>query len=499
MEVSPAASVAGSPPPLAPALTPTGSTNGQRLNSVTQKEWVIPPRPKPGRKPATDTPPTKRKAQNRAAQRAFRERRAAKVGELEGSIKVVGQEYERAQESLKAQITRLEAEVDEFRGQVLAWQQQCEGLVRDVDSERKMREHVEGVLETVRRGATAMGTEPVALPLRVSRSARQQQPGQSLDGSVPAMGCGACTVDTRCECIDEAFDLGPTVASRQKRGHSPDTATAPKRQRNERHHEDALETDFTALFSSKPASGSMAGPSFGDDITLTPVAADERCGFCEDGTACVCAELDRTRREESKRLHPLLSQFTPPPSDNDVQTRPQALHQSTTHSSISSSSATSGPGTCTQCRADPSSTLFCKSLAAMRTATLSSSTPLSGGCCGASTTSCCKSQPPAAASASKGEGEGEGKGEGGAGGESRPYLSCADTYTTLSRHPHYAEASDELGSWLGRLEPRRSVAGGGSGGASESRSGGAGRTPMEVEAASVMGVLKLFDRRFGRG
>jgi hypothetical protein len=26
-----------------------------------------------------------------------------------------------------------------------------------------------------------------------------------------------------------------------------------------------------------------------------------------------------------------------------------------------------------------------------------------------------------------------------------------------------------------------------------------GRTAMEVEAASVMGVLRLFDRRFGRG
>ncbi|EPQ66639.1 hypothetical protein BGT96224_4650 [Blumeria graminis f. sp. tritici 96224] len=43
------------------------------MGLVTRKEWVIPPRPKPGRKPATDTPPTKRKAQNRAAQRAFRD------------------------------------------------------------------------------------------------------------------------------------------------------------------------------------------------------------------------------------------------------------------------------------------------------------------------------------------------------------------------------------------------------------------------------------------
>lgn len=36
---------------------------------VTSKKWVLPPRPKPGRKPSADVPTTKRKAQNRAAQR----------------------------------------------------------------------------------------------------------------------------------------------------------------------------------------------------------------------------------------------------------------------------------------------------------------------------------------------------------------------------------------------------------------------------------------------
>ena len=46
------------------------------------KKWNIPPRPKPGRKPSTNMPPSKRKAQNRDAQRAFRERRAAREDEL---------------------------------------------------------------------------------------------------------------------------------------------------------------------------------------------------------------------------------------------------------------------------------------------------------------------------------------------------------------------------------------------------------------------------------
>jgi hypothetical protein len=42
-----------------------------------------------------------------------------------------------------------------------------------------------------------------------------------------------------------------------------------------------------------------------------------------------------------------------------------------------------------------------------------------------------------------------------------------------------------LSTWLGRLHATPPAH--------------PGRAPMEVEAASVMGVLKLFDRRFGRG
>ena len=43
----------------------------QVMSIQTSKEWVLPPRPKPGRKPSVDTPASKRKAQNRAAQRAL--------------------------------------------------------------------------------------------------------------------------------------------------------------------------------------------------------------------------------------------------------------------------------------------------------------------------------------------------------------------------------------------------------------------------------------------
>jgi len=77
---------------------------------MTSKEWVLPPRPKPGRKPSVDTPASKRKAQNRAAQRAFRERRATRVQELEEKLMEVEKEKDIKEMALINTINKLKAE-----------------------------------------------------------------------------------------------------------------------------------------------------------------------------------------------------------------------------------------------------------------------------------------------------------------------------------------------------------------------------------------------------
>jgi hypothetical protein len=80
-------------------------------------------------------------------------------------------------------------------------------------------------------------------------------------------------------------------------------------------------------------------------------------------------------------------------------------------------------------------------------------------------------------------------------------LSCADAYKTLASHRHFDEAADDIGSWLPKLKalpvPRSGL--GSAGGRSRSGAGRDGRAPIEVEAASIMSVLKDFDVRFGRG
>ncbi|KAI1608810.1 fungal AP-1-like factor [Exophiala viscosa] len=78
---------------------------------------------KPGRKPLTSEPTSKRKAQNRAAQRAFRERKEQHLKDLE--VKV--EDLEKASEStnhenglLRAQVERLQVELKEYRKR-LSW------------------------------------------------------------------------------------------------------------------------------------------------------------------------------------------------------------------------------------------------------------------------------------------------------------------------------------------------------------------------------------------
>ncbi|KAI5370787.1 Putative basic-leucine zipper domain, transcription factor PAP1, Yap1 redox domain superfamily [Septoria linicola] len=73
---------------------------------------------KPGRKPLTNEPTTKRKAQNRAAQRAFRERKEKHLKDLEEKVTSLTKTTEADKHEngmLKAQVERLQMELREYR------------------------------------------------------------------------------------------------------------------------------------------------------------------------------------------------------------------------------------------------------------------------------------------------------------------------------------------------------------------------------------------------
>lgn len=510
--------------------------------SMTSKEWVIPPRPKPGRKPATDTPPTKRKAQNRAAQRAFRERRAARVGELEEELTELKEEHKKKEEELEERLHHLEVESETLRSR-------CQWLQSTLEKERldrmahsirstPMKSQDNGFNGAVpdQSSLPAQGAgrpvapRPIAQPFSISHiiSPPEQSPATvdincgSCGPNDPCIcastviteapvGCGKCTVDSRCACLEalQAETEDMSDLKRPIRSTSPSfTSVQPdeKRQRLDLQPTTPMEVDFTAVFSQRnkrtttvqETTAPATQPQPRDQPQMS-VEIKDSCGFCSNGSYCACADvpiiptpvtsslssnsLTMTAMPAQQQTH------TPPPSEGDVIpiTLPAPMEVTATgaiklppfnrqaqQTTSRSTCGPGGPGTCAQCIADPVSGLFCRSLAA----TFERSTS-GGGCCGGSSASggCCKQQPP--------QQQAQVKSETGGGQKLGLSLSCADAYKTLASHRHFGEAASQIGEWLPRLRAAPAHM--------------AGRQPIEVEAASIMSVLKGFDVRFGRG
>ncbi|EXJ60757.1 hypothetical protein A1O7_04910 [Cladophialophora yegresii CBS 114405] len=457
-----------------PASSPPATASSVPL-SLTTKEWVVPPRPKPGRKPATDTPPTKRKAQNRAAQRAFRERRAARVGELEETLKQIEEENEHEQEVLRTTVGKLGKELEQCRADLALWMDRCRKLESELAAFKK----------------------PTSTTSKLTTSA--QDKSDHIAASDTAIGCGNCTLETRCQCIDDAFAAmsgdGASVHQHEKRPHSPShTSVTDKRIKLE--PRECLEIDFTGIYTS---SKSTAAAAAGREENHSPTSAvADPCGFCSDGTPCICAEVAAEQEQQqqaqsnattvsslSRAAARQLDQFTPPPSEGDV-SMPTLPREGT------SGCGASRPGTCAQCRADPNSTLFCKSLAASR----AQSTTTPSGCCGgqlpgsscrrATATSVVPLRSSTRTTRSRAAAVTLPLPQSGHHAPSGVTLTCADAYTTLSRHPAYERAAGEIGEWMPKLH------------ASEPRTNVEGRPALEIDAANVMAVLRDFDRRFGK-
>ncbi|KAI1391715.1 uncharacterized protein F4822DRAFT_193595 [Hypoxylon trugodes] len=507
-------------------------------NSITSKEWVVPPRPKPGRKPATDTPPTKRKAQNRAAQRAFRERRAARVGELEEQLDDQKEEYERTQQQLRDEVSGLDAEVQNLRSR-------CVHLEELLEKERAERAKTTNELDDLRRRWRAEGSNTssrhgsltayqgrtnltnhsqhptprgsvasnapdhrnsttafsisqiISPPDSSNLSGGPREPSTDLAGcgncestgpcacvdevlANTPVGCGKCTIGTKCECLEAVLKApAPSSESELKRKPSSISVMAPEEKRQKIPNPYPHEVDFTDMFSKKKVVAPAPEPALYQPVAQTAIAPRDSCGFCKEGTYCMCAEA------AAQSLAPVSQQVqTPPPSENDV--GPLSMEVTSTGAiklpSINTFSRTAiptgrpsagcgpnGPGTCAQCLKDPKSGLFCRSLAA--SFDRNSDRP-GGGCCGGSGGSgCCKSMEDAAGPSKSSK---------------DVSVSCAEAYKTLSSHRNFDKASSEIGTWLPKLR------------ATPQQHNSPARLPIEVEAASIMGVLREFDVRFGR-
>ncbi|KAK7694880.1 hypothetical protein QCA50_002068 [Cerrena zonata] len=128
----------------APVCTPSTSSSST-LWATASKEWVIPAKPKPGRKPKKDVAPPVaesgevdakgRRVQNRAAQRAFRERKQSQLAELQARV----QQYEQGEiernvalqniaKRLKEENEKLRTENVLLKEKLSQTEQECTGL-----------------------------------------------------------------------------------------------------------------------------------------------------------------------------------------------------------------------------------------------------------------------------------------------------------------------------------------------------------------------------------
>ncbi|KAI5816958.1 hypothetical protein BZA77DRAFT_311439 [Pyronema omphalodes] len=529
---APTSSIGSPCPTLAPRASPAVQSPVDNPGIITHKEWIVPPRPKPGRKPATDTPPTKRKAQNRAAQRAFRERRAARVNELEERLKEVGSETEQRLEEYKVQIALLTKNNADLAQQNSALKLENESLRQDLAE-----------VKSIKSISTSSAPSPqkltqVASPAPSSEGAASTPCGGdcSCSDAIDKVLCdrpfdpSLCSIcrEPSCNCIKTptsdpsdssvedkkplTIDTSNEIASQSKRATSPIIAPV-KRGRFE--HLSDYETDFTTAY--LPRRGSAMS-------TISHISAmPDPCGFCSDGTPCVCAEMasamDMEDSEDEEggmnmKLAPILGSdfgMQSPPKwtiDDPIPLtlkrmigldKPLMMQPSITRPPrvIAPRNKSSGckPGGCAQCKADPMSTLFCQSVATRMTkstssgATASAAASTPAGCCGGGGRAggCCKDienavETPATAAPSvplprrkKAAPPAQTL------DSEKTYIPCSAAYQTLSRHRAFDEAAADLGALVRPLVIQSMD----------------GSCP-QVEVSSVRDVLKMMDRKFGR-
>ena len=382
------------------------------------------------------------------------------MGQLEGQMEQLEEENEKEVGQLNARIWQLEADVERCNRLVVSWSMRCQSLEAELLKERQIREDTQREVTALRR-ASPGSNDTVPLQPRQHQDTRPNITVTRIteahllpaEQEEPAFGCGKCRLDTRCECVESALELmgaddDEPTATPPERTHTPTPMTDDNRSRrgsSKVSPDDDMEIDFTTQSAVQRPPGITTSIS-STSITATAALVDP-CGFCQDGTACICAELATDERKGNPIMEPL-----------------SGLPISKTTLGNQQNPCINGPGTCAQCRSDAKSTLFCKSLAATRSETR------------ARTNSSTASENDNQAAFAEGSSN--------IAAMTGVSLSCADTYTTLSRHPAYERASEDPGSWMSNLATVPT---------------NTSMTAFEIEAASILQTLRSFDKRFGPG
>ncbi|KAF7320443.1 BZIP domain-containing protein [Mycena kentingensis (nom. inval.)] len=240
-----------------------------QLYAVPSKTWVIPPKPKPGRKPKKDTAaPAQndeqgRRVQNRAAQRAFRERKQSQLADLQARVQSYEQGEIERNVALQAVAKRLKEENDSLRRENDALRRE-NALLKERDSGGQDRKRWRD-------------ESPASSVASSSRNKKYKLDHDAQDTQVSRFA-------------------NPYISSPQSMVSSPDSSTDSR-------------------FSATPFDAqSDAFIAFGRD---NPFPAFD-CGYCTPDTPCVCRDVFAQSQEKMPVAPPTIRSIilgSPPPQD----------------------------------------------------------------------------------------------------------------------------------------------------------------------------------------
>lgn len=244
------------------------------------KNWKIPPRLKPGRRPdprsdvkntlGNETEPNgkesngfeyasqeKRKIQNRDAQRAYRERRANRIDELEGTVETL-------------------------QNMVKSWRKKCKATQEELLQSNK-------IIYNLRKENKQLKDNVEQLELKTASKALTKTPRRVKKTSISPAQSSDSNESNTCS-NDSMLFLNPVLQNVIK-NFKPMKAVTLKKRKISTLSQPSLFEDSATTPVSYNRSSSLSRSS---EITVSP---DGKCGFCSDSTTCVCKELEKEAQE----------------------------------------------------------------------------------------------------------------------------------------------------------------------------------------------------------
>ncbi|KIJ45292.1 hypothetical protein M422DRAFT_779186 [Sphaerobolus stellatus SS14] len=257
------------------AATVNSSTT---LWAQASKEWVIPAKPKPGRKPKKDPPPPVcegtpepdakgRRVQNRAAQRAFRERKQSQLADLQARVQSYEQGEIERNVALQNIAKRLKDENESLRKENTALREEL----------RKLRP--EGSPETERKRWREDSLQPYSSNDFTSRKRMKTDQGLQLTQDTMSL------MHSPSSMVSSPADS--SASSGQHDTYSPMSfgSRSPNSQVYSHTQQPAMASLFSGFVGKAQSCMNENRSSFDHSFGMVD------CGFCPDDTACMCREL----------------------------------------------------------------------------------------------------------------------------------------------------------------------------------------------------------------